>query len=580
MRCTAASTRKSRHRADEREEGQLKKIVDVVRGWHGVAVLVLALLPVFGNAAQDVTASKSSDSASQQMTGHESMWGVVGVLDVPVLALVNASPLLLSELNDYQDAVDHHRAMPFAKLTEDWSGAKMRVLTNGVKQIEISPDALVAPPTAFVGDLSHGLGYFANYTRDQSRYDIAMKSANDAANLRRVAGISGVWMESEAEVNNYLVQQQIIDATRSAPHGPVIVKLANDANANGTLQRAFDKLSASDSARGFTATEHQAHLEQIAYELTGMIAVPRGSALSGRAPQPQTEAQGTFVLPSTEGGLRERSALISGFVARVARIADSGTLDDPGKTMSLLGMDYRADTVQKAPSPPDCAINWHPRSQLVTTVERAGSDWYVPTQYGVQNLHVPGFFVNPPETIKGDPGIHYAITHTITCGDGLGQQLVDHTEVELDLYTLPSYACITSADIAQAIPRTYAEGATDGVTFYGYRGHTDDDTGTVLSFVFRAGAPCALFATIKQSQQSSLRYARAVSKFHACYEETSRAFCASRPSFGFGDAAYGEMKQAILQRCETINAVYLAEPKTGLPPPPPEPFRNQTGPCP
>jgi hypothetical protein len=47
--------------------------------------------------------------------------------------------------------------------------------------------------------------------------------------------------------------------------------------------------------------------------------------------------------------------------------------------------------------------------------------------------------------------------------------------------------------------------------------------------------------------------------------------------FGYGDAAEGEMKPAILQRRKTINAVYLAEPKTGLPPPPPEPFMNQCG---
>jgi hypothetical protein len=39
-----------------------------------------------------------------RLTGDESMWGVIGKPSEAILNLVNASPLMVSELIDYQDA--------------------------------------------------------------------------------------------------------------------------------------------------------------------------------------------------------------------------------------------------------------------------------------------------------------------------------------------------------------------------------------------------------------------------------------------------------------------------------------------
>ena len=262
-----------------------KKTVKLLR-WQYVTMIVLGLQTVSGVAQtgvppERIATNSASHAASvvnrtaRPVTGHESMWGVVGAPTEAVLNMVNASPLMLSELDDYQDAVDAHTALPFDELHEDWSGAKMLMLSTGIKQIAISSDVLGEPPAEFVGDLSHGFGYFANYERDQHIYNSAMQSTSDEARRRMIAGNVGVMMEAHAEVNNYLVQQQIIDATQTLTQNPVIIKLANNEGSKGRLQSAFDKLSASDHKLGLTPEQNQAQLEKIAYAITGTIPVPR-----------------------------------------------------------------------------------------------------------------------------------------------------------------------------------------------------------------------------------------------------------------------------------------------------------------
>ena len=231
----------------------MKRNAATLLGWQYVTMIVFGLQSVYGLAQTGVPAEQTATNnasyaafvlshAARPVTGHESMWGVVGIPAGTVLNMVNASPLMLSELNDYQDAVDARTALPFDELHEDWSGAKMLMLSTGIKQIAISSDVLDEPPAKFVGDLSHGLGYFANYERDQHIYDSAMQSSPDEARRRMIAGNVGVWMESHAEVNNYLVQQQIIDATQTPTQNPVVVKLANNEGSKGRLQSAFDKV--------------------------------------------------------------------------------------------------------------------------------------------------------------------------------------------------------------------------------------------------------------------------------------------------------------------------------------------------
>ena len=482
-----------------------------------------------------------------------------------------------SELNDYQDAVDAQKAMPFGVLHEDWIGVKMSMHPAGVRQIALSPEVLAEPPGDFVGDLSHGLGYFHNYERDRLFYDNSMGSHPDEATARVIAGRAGVMMESRAEVNNYLVQQEIANATRATTPSVALIKLANDDRSHGALQLLFDRLTAENQKQGLAPEQNQAELEKSAFAITGSIPIPRRSPPStAGASLPDGTESTVPSMPATESGRRERAAFVDDFIRRLARVADSGTLDDPGKTMNLLNMAYRQDTVQMAASPPDCSVDWHPESQLRTDVQSVDDSWYHPSPFGIRSLFVPAFMVNPAVAINGAPKFAYSVTRTIRCTDSF--RLQDKTEAKLDLYPLPPFACITRADIARALPRASYEVATDGVSVDRYQGKLDDDSGSTLTFGFRAGALCALSASIGQSQEDGLRFRRAVSKLQACSAEVTQPFCAAHPPFSWGDPLDGELRRLVTQRCGTLNTVYLKEPRSGQAPPP-SAIGIRHGPC-
>jgi len=110
--------------------------------------------------------------------------------------------------------------------------------------------------------------------------------------------------------------------------------------------------------------------------------------------------------------------------------------------------------------------------------------------------------------------------------------------------------------------------ATDGVYLVQYKGRLDDDSGTTLTFNFRAGVECALAADITQDQEKGLRYRRAQYKYQTCREVTDREFCAVHPDVAWGDRKMlGEMEVAATKKCGTVDSIYLDEPATGVAPP-------------
>jgi hypothetical protein len=250
-----------------------------LHGIDGVADTGKPDAPAATNGDGVATQMPPPNHADNRLTGNESMWGVVGKPAEAILKLANASQLMVSELNDYRDAVDSHKALPFGDLQEDWSGAKMHVLPGGIKQIVISSDVVAESPAAFVGDLSHGLGYFRNYDNDRRLYDMFVgKISQDDPKYRMMVGLVGVAMESRAEVNNYVIQQQIVAATGATATDMVTIKLANDRNAKGVLQSALDNVYASDRAQGVPPERDLAKLEKVAFEVTRTIPIPKRSA--------------------------------------------------------------------------------------------------------------------------------------------------------------------------------------------------------------------------------------------------------------------------------------------------------------
>ncbi|WP_133650403.1 hypothetical protein [Paraburkholderia flava] len=211
-----------------------------------------------------------------RLTGDESMWGVIGKPSEAILNLVNASPLMVSELIDYQEAVNSHMALPFGNLKE-WSGATMLAFPRDLKQIVISSDVVAVSPAETVGDLSYGLGFFRDYDDDRQLIETSISKLSPSdPKYRIVSALAGVTIVSRAEVNNYVIQQQIIAKTGATTKQPVTIKLENDQNAKGMLQFALDNAYAADRAIGMPPDTIK--LEQAAYGVTKLIPIPNFSA--------------------------------------------------------------------------------------------------------------------------------------------------------------------------------------------------------------------------------------------------------------------------------------------------------------
>ncbi|MBV8459066.1 MAG: hypothetical protein JO122_20930 [Acetobacteraceae bacterium] len=126
---------------------------------------------------------------------------------------------------------------------------------------------------------------------------------------------------------------------------------------------------------------------------------------------------------------------------------------------------------------------------------------------------------------------------------------------------------MTPSNIKPDIPARYMV-ATDGVSMSVYQGRLGDDSATTLTFYYRAGAPCALAAEVRQDQEDGLRYRRAVYQYEVCRLRSDQEFCISHPDITWSDSGtLGEMRKRAIKQCGTPNSRYLEEPATGLAPP-------------
>jgi len=114
-----------------------------------------------------------------------------------------------------------------------------------------------------------------------------------------------------------------------------------------------------------------------------------------------------------------------------------------------------------------------------------------------------------------------------------------------------------------------------------YQGRLGDDSGTTLTFLYRAGVPCALSAEVKQDQEDGLRFRRAFYKYQTCRSRSDQGFCSTHPDISWNDREMlSEMGKQALEECGTPNSHYLEEPATGLPPPPLPERSGFKSPCP
>src|SRR5687768_6711285 len=214
----------------------------------------------------------------------------------------------------------------------------------------------------------------------------------------------------------------------------------------------------------------------------------------------------------------EQAAASSTILSRVSQLATRGNLFEPDSVAQILDMKLNAQTETRAPR--DCGDGTATRMEI-TTVTPSEPSWFRELPSGAGHIDIPAFMINPAGK-SGDPQFEYRVYHAVECRDW--PRLRDHKTAQVTFNGLPAFSCLTPADIQREIPRIRPVPATDGVFIMQLDGRIDDDVAVTLSFVFRAGAACALSAGVGQDQQGGYRYLRAQAKYEACREPSDRDF--------------------------------------------------------
>jgi len=262
------------------------------------------------------------------------------------------------------------------------------------------------------------------------------------------------------------------------------------------------------------------------------------------------------------------------FMQRLKTVTDQGNLFEPESLVKLLEMSFELSTEEQTS---DCAEVWQMRSHRTTRVAPNASSWYHNLPSGAHNMVVPRAFINPATTV-GDAKFNYQIVRKIGCTDQFNLQ--DHTDARLSFEGLPSFSCISDADIRALLPEAKFMMATDGVYSYFYQGRLDDEASTSLDFVFRMGAPCALSASISKDQEHGLRYKRAESRWRNCEARADIEFCKGRAPIEWADGqALDEMRNNANKACGTLDSVYKNDTERGTQPAPLPKYKRDALPC-
>ncbi|HEY2404092.1 MAG TPA: hypothetical protein VGI23_27310 [Steroidobacteraceae bacterium] len=271
----------------------------------------------------------------------------------------------------------------------------------------------------------------------------------------------------------------------------------------------------------------------------------------------------------------DASSVQAVFLGRLRDLALAGQLFDTQVTAATLGFSFE-ESAREVPLPfPDCRDGTKATTQ-VTTVSVSDNSWFHTLPSGAGHISIPAFMINLA-AVSGDPTFDYRIFHSLQCTES--RRLRDKTEAVLSFGGLPAFTCLTPANIQAALPKAVLVQATDGVFMVELQGRQGDDSGTMLTFHFRAGASCALGAEVKQDQETGLRYRRALYRYSKCREPSDRDFCSTHPNIGWSNSeAIDQMNLQADERCGTVDSLYRQEPSSGMPPPPIE-RRVGSGPC-
>ncbi|WP_168793273.1 hypothetical protein [Paraburkholderia aromaticivorans] len=190
---------------------------------------------------------------STTITGNESFWGSVK-LSAGALALINKSPTLVNQLQQYGNAVADHTTSPMQIGTGNgtfYDSASNQVVFAG--NYQNWTDSIT------VGNLAHEIGHYVNSANDRA-FAIQHQTALGDPNAYSMDAMIGLHREGEAVDNNYIVQQEI------KQNGGGLVYLAGQARADGSttaLQSLLDTQHSADVKAGCSASiDQQFMIEQ------------------------------------------------------------------------------------------------------------------------------------------------------------------------------------------------------------------------------------------------------------------------------------------------------------------------------
>ncbi|WP_423391951.1 beta strand repeat-containing protein [Burkholderia sp. LMG 21824] len=180
------------------------------------------------------------------ITGNETFWGGLTKPTAATLALINSSPTLVQELNDYQAAVNDGKALPFS--IDNFNTGTLNTATNNLGQLQIDVGvnrngAYQSNQNNIITDLSYELGKFEEYQNDQALYESLLLSPNDPS-FSGIATSVAILSEQQSFANNAVVQREIYLAQG------VQIGLNGEgaAHANGALQAIADSVYAGASS--------------------------------------------------------------------------------------------------------------------------------------------------------------------------------------------------------------------------------------------------------------------------------------------------------------------------------------------
>lgn len=259
---------------------------------------------------------------------------------------------------------------------------------------------------------------------------------------------------------------------------------------------------------------------------------------------PSTTAKSTPTLSPKPEGDR--------LVRLLKKIADEALVLHPELMAKELGIAMTFETKPSSYQSKPCEAGGEYKSFFVTTAKVTDS-WYRETPEGVPDMKIPPAFINPGAT-AGQPQVHYDAYQAAQCRS----PSYIHLEYRLSFSNLSGFSCLTPGRLENLIGAKYSM-ATDGVSLWTYSPPATFAYGISLEFTFRAGAPCAVRASIDLNSRSGLREMRAFLKWRTCFDNARRDFCKAHN----WKATEAELQQHGNEACEDREAYIEREPVEG-----------------